>query len=85
MVDTLDLADVMVFGRSAYSLGRSDRAGLALGEMEEVTDCARACFMMLTLFFERGRRDAREAGRYGESNTANSALSGLEAEEDEFR
>lgn len=38
LVDTLDLADVTVLGRSPYSVGRRDRAGLALGEMEEVTD-----------------------------------------------
>ena len=83
LVDTPDLALVTVFGRSPYSGGRSDRAGLALGEMEEVTDCARACFMIFTLFFERGRRDTREAGRYGESNDAISALSGRGAEEEE--
>ena len=41
--------------------------------------------MRLVLFLERGRRDVREAGRYGESNTASSALSGRGAEEDEFR
>ncbi len=58
---------------------------LALGEMEEVTDCARACFMMFTLFFELGSREAREAGRYGELNNANSALSGRTLEEAEFR
>lgn len=75
MVNTLDFALATVFGKSAYSEGRSDCVGLALGEMEEVTDCARACFMMFILSFERGRRDAREAGKYGELNSASSALS----------
>ena len=74
-----------VFGRSAYSGGRSDRAGFELGEMEEVTNRARACFMTFTMFFDRGSRDAREAGRYGESKTANSALSILGVDEDVFR
>ena len=41
--------------------------------------------MMFTRFFERGRRDARTAGKYGESNAANSALSGRVAEEEELR
>ena len=79
------LAGVTVFGKSVYSVGRSDRAGLALTEIEEVTDCARACFMIFNLFFERGSREAREAGRYGESNTASSALLGRTADEDELR
>ena len=74
--DARDPADVTVLGRSVYSVGRSDREGLALGVMEDVTDCARACFIIFILFLERGRIEARGAGRYGESKTDNSALSG---------
>ena len=84
MVGTLDVAFVTVFGRSVYSGGRSDRAGSELGKMEEVTKKARACFMTFTLFLERGSRDAREAGRYGESKTANCAVSTLGVDEDDF-
>lgn len=41
--------------------------------------------MRLILFLERGRRDVRDADRYGESNAASSALSSRGAEEEESR
>ena len=63
LLELLDRADVTVCGRSAYSMGRRDRAGLAVGEIEGTIQCARACLMMFTRFFERGRRDARAAGK----------------------
>ena len=85
LLETLDRAEMTVCGKSAYSVGRKDRAGLAVGEIEAKIHCARACLMMFTRFFERGSRDARAAGKYGESNAANSALSGRVTEEEELR
>ena len=74
-----------VCGKNAYSVGRRHRAGLAVGKIEGTIHCARACLMIFNRFFERGRRDARAAGKYGESNAANSALLGRAAGEEELR
>ena len=75
----------MVLGSRVYSVGMRDRADSAVGEREEVTDCTSACLMIPNLFLECGRRDARDAERYGESNNASSSLSGRRADEDELR
>ena len=44
-------------------MGMRDRGESAVGEIEEVTDCTRACLMMLNLLLECGRRDARGEDR----------------------